>query len=531
MDRGKRKVLNTKAMTRRGRGRAAYAPQDRDEMFKEEARRQQEGYTIPVTPETPVHISEFDFRYMRDDDSEFVMKAPEDRVRYHVVDYSRSWRGVTDARSINPYANEKDRDLDYRFWSVFHSNFYITVLLDRPQGMISKMQYIDFQDLTDRDDPAFAAAITTCDRFQLTDIMSFRYDWNREILAQFHATYFLDQEEDEMHWMTDGRHYKVNFVTFCRILGFGFDHRRLSHIHAERRLEPREVSFMWEEQGRVPDWSRTKLKSSYYIMNNLIRTTINPKDNATDLNGYITNVLSRFPNGERFCVPRFIWVELGEAMDDGRRRLPYAPYLMFVIERVTGRRYNKDCTHTPYKIKKTRGGAPVGAAGFGRSRSHHTAQRDAPESSSARARPRGIKKKLATWLKAIFGTCSYAAESAYQSRLEIREQRPTHLPPLPPVSPPPRYELPELSESDDDGEDEEEEEQQPQQSYGSWEHQTVAGLRRTQSQGPSRAPGPRRSSRFTSTTHRAGRARVESSEDEAEGEDVDWDQVGRSDSE
>jgi hypothetical protein len=296
--------------------------------------------------------------------------------------------------------------------------------------------------------------------------MGFRYDWNREILAQFHATYFWDQEEDEIHWMTDGRHYKVNFVTFSRILGFGYDHRRLSNIHDGRRLEPHEVSFMWEEQGRVPDWSRTKLKSLYYIMNNLIRTTINPKDNATDLNGYITNVLSRFPNGERFCVPRFIWVELGEAMDDGRRGLPYAPYLMFMIERVTGRRYNKDCPHTPYKIKKTRGGAPSGVAGFGRSRSHHTAQRDIPESSSARARPRGrggFKKKIGSWLKAIFGTCSYNAERAYQTQLEQREHRPSHLAPLPPVPSPPRFELPELSDSDDDDEDEEEEEQQQPQ--------------------------------------------------------------------
>jgi hypothetical protein len=70
-------------------------------------------------------------------------------------------------------------------------------------------------------------------------------------------------------------------------------------------------------------------------MNNLFRITLNPKDNATDLNGYITNVLSRFPDGERFNILRFIWVELAYAMDDGRRSLPYAPYLMFFIERVT----------------------------------------------------------------------------------------------------------------------------------------------------------------------------------------------------
>jgi hypothetical protein len=95
------------------------------------------------------------------------------------------------------------------------------------------------------------------------------------------------------------------------------------------------VSFLWDDPSKV-DGRRTRLKGFYYTMNNLIRITLNPKDNVTDWNGYITNVLSRFPYGEKFNIPRFTWVELAYAMDDGRRSLPYAPYLMFMIERVTG---------------------------------------------------------------------------------------------------------------------------------------------------------------------------------------------------
>jgi hypothetical protein len=40
-------------------------------------------------------------------------------------------------------------------------------------------------------------------------------------------------------------------------------------------------------------------------------------------------------------------------MEDGRRGRPYAPYLMFMIERVTGLRFPKDEMHTIYKIEKT----------------------------------------------------------------------------------------------------------------------------------------------------------------------------------
>jgi len=271
--------------------------------------------------------------------------------------------------------------------------------------------------------------------------------------------------------MTNGRHYRIDFVTFCHILGFGHIHRGYERIHNEHHLEPMEVSFMWENQNlAVPDWSRTKLKSFYYIMNNLFRITLNPKDNATDLNGYITNVLSRFPSSEKFNVPRFIWIELAYAMDDGRRSLPYAPYLMFVIERVTGMWFPKDCEHTIYKIKKTHGGlgglgsatqrtcsgghGDSGAAGF---HSSGAAHRDIPEPSRAREQKKKSKwGKMSAWMKAIFAHCAYASQTAYEDRMENREavrhaREMAGLPPLPPVQSPSQFpNLPLISSSDEE---------------------------------------------------------------------------------
>jgi hypothetical protein len=111
---------------------------------------------------------------------------------------------------------------------------------------------------------------------------------------------------------------------------------------------------MWRDI-MIADGKRSGLHSFYYILNNLIRYTINPKDGAvSDINGYVRNVLGRFaPSGDRFNVPRFLWTELRLAVEDGRRGLPYAPYLMFMIERVTGFYFPKDGMHTVYKIEKT----------------------------------------------------------------------------------------------------------------------------------------------------------------------------------
>ena len=64
---------------------------------------------------------------------------------------------------------------------------------------------------------------------------------------------------------------------------------------------------MWIDRRGV-DGKVSGLKRYYYILNNLIRHTINPKDGAAlDLNGYVRNVLARFAlGGDRFNVPRFM---------------------------------------------------------------------------------------------------------------------------------------------------------------------------------------------------------------------------------
>jgi hypothetical protein len=50
-------------------------------------------------------------------------------------------------------------------------------------------------------------------------------------------------------------------------------------------------------------------------------------------------------------------------MEDERRGLPYAPYLMFMIERVTGLQFLKDGIHTVYKIEKTHPATATQGAG------------------------------------------------------------------------------------------------------------------------------------------------------------------------
>ena len=45
--------------------------------------------------------------------------------------------------------------------------------------------------------------------------------------------------------MTEGRHYRIDFVTFSCILGFGEEVRGFTYIHDEARAEIRDIAYMW----------------------------------------------------------------------------------------------------------------------------------------------------------------------------------------------------------------------------------------------------------------------------------------------
>ena len=59
--------------------------------------------------------------------------------------------------------------------------------------------------------------------------MKFRKHWNNEIICQFYASNHHEKDPtgaiDIIHWTTEGKHYKVDFITFSFLLGLNeYDH-------------------------------------------------------------------------------------------------------------------------------------------------------------------------------------------------------------------------------------------------------------------------------------------------------------------
>ena len=111
------------------------------------------------------------------------MRRPDDSHAYSVINYAGKHKMVEKARDENPYEQPKDLGFDYRFWNEFHSNFYASVIFNSKKSKIVKIQYVDWEELHAKNEPEFNKVIKAYDHFGLSELMSFRYNWNEEVLA------------------------------------------------------------------------------------------------------------------------------------------------------------------------------------------------------------------------------------------------------------------------------------------------------------------------------------------------------------
>jgi hypothetical protein len=72
-------------------------------------------------------------------------------------------------------------------------------------------------------------------------------------------------------------------------------------------------------------------------------------------------VLCRFGvGGDRFSITDFMWRKIEQAANDPHKSLPYAPFLMYIIEQVVGRSFHHNAVHKSYSVRHL---GPKGIAG------------------------------------------------------------------------------------------------------------------------------------------------------------------------
>jgi hypothetical protein len=289
---------------------------------------------------------------------------------------------------------------------------------------IVNMMYIDWKYYEDLNNTVFSSVIEKCKEVGLYDIMGFSYNWNKEILAQFHCSYYYYPYDNTITWTTQGNKCTIDYMTFSRLLGLGSKDEERTPIHNENKDKPRDLTFMFSSHDLAIEGKADQLNPYYYYLNQFFRAAIDPKQgDATTLRNFAPNLLNRMaPDEEGFCIFDFIWNELRRAMNDPMKYLPYAPYLMYMIERVTNVRYPKDVVHEPFRHLRDRAKKAPKARKYVGSSSVAPRRDDMPAAPFPPRPPRRhCGSMIKRVLKSIFSMCKTMATETNENRRDIIE--------------------------------------------------------------------------------------------------------------
>jgi hypothetical protein len=89
----------------------------------------------------------------------------------------------------NPTLRVRDVRIDGNcFWTRQHVDFYNYVILPKKHQPILHQRYINWEGCEAIGDPEMTQALRACERKRMKNIMTFQYDWNDEVIAQFYST-------------------------------------------------------------------------------------------------------------------------------------------------------------------------------------------------------------------------------------------------------------------------------------------------------------------------------------------------------
>ena len=82
---------------------------------------------------------------------------------------------------------------------------------------VSYSQWVDWDYMASKGNIIFDEIIAACDSKHIKKLMRFEYSWNTEIIAQFYATVFFENDKNPrvMHWMTEGQWYEATYDEFA----------------------------------------------------------------------------------------------------------------------------------------------------------------------------------------------------------------------------------------------------------------------------------------------------------------------------
>jgi hypothetical protein len=120
--------------------------------------------------------------------------TPFERSSHLAIHYSKKSKQSTinDNRAAQVYEGSK-QSRDPHFLSLFHLDWYQSINPHKKKPVV-ETQWVNWDWMASRRHTIFNQIKSTHDELELTKIMSFKYDWNKEIICQFYTTFYFDAD-------------------------------------------------------------------------------------------------------------------------------------------------------------------------------------------------------------------------------------------------------------------------------------------------------------------------------------------------
>jgi hypothetical protein len=200
------------------------------------------GHPPPWSHHHPSHSSD------EEDERELYERhAPKERHDHYAIRYSKK----TNQETINhnreaPVYESSQQSTDPQFWSLFHSDWYHSIYIHKKTPVVPTKE-VNWTWMVAKKNSIFNKIKATCDELEMMKMMSFKYDWNEEIIYQFYATFYFDATGQKMMWMIAGQQYDCTVHHFAQMLWL--EHQLTmepeARIHTYNVLKLEEMQFLY----------------------------------------------------------------------------------------------------------------------------------------------------------------------------------------------------------------------------------------------------------------------------------------------
>nr|AAX94887.1 retrotransposon protein, putative, Ty1-copia sub-class [Oryza sativa Japonica Group]ABA92936.1 retrotransposon protein, putative, Ty1-copia subclass [Oryza sativa Japonica Group] len=299
-------------------------------------------------------------------------------------------------RLIDP-ETQPEESQDPRLRTFTQLDWYNSVIMARENPVV-EMKWIDWAYMRKKNNEVFNQVMQVCHNKNLGDILALEYDWNEEVIAQFYATAFFGTTRKGtpyVKWLTEGVRHKISMAQFAEMLGLDDEDLNRPNIHSEAPLPMIKTKFMYAKDAPKTCMGSTHgLHPNYKVLYSIFRWSLLPKP--------------------PFSVMKLIWYEIANTILEPKRGCIYAPFIMKMIETVTGVFYIKDGHHNPFRPHAPPSSSPVVPRSVPSTSAGSSTS--APPSSSSSS---PIKKAL----QAIFCMCAKTAKKVKKIERRQKEDR------------------------------------------------------------------------------------------------------------